>query len=157
MRSLPAVLALLLLSAACAHQARIESDPPGAEVIVNGDRVGLSPVEIPDEGGWKRSYEITLRKDGYEDKTVSITQAELNPAMVTAAAVCGACTLGLAALYFGPRTWNLDDRYRYVMTRKQPLPPVQDESAPAAPGTVVPQPAVPPPTTLETAPGKIRY
>src|SRR4051812_40599743 len=104
---------------ACAHQARIETDPPGAEVYVNGEQVGISPVEMTDEPGWSREYEITIKKPGYELTQVTVSQSEFNPTALAAAGICGACTLGIGALYFVPRSRHLEDRYRYVLRRKE--------------------------------------
>lgn len=147
MRRLSALTLMLVFAAACVHQSRIETDPPGAEVYVNGERVGVGPVEIDDEGGWRRDYEITLRKDGYEPTQVTLTQQSINPLTVVMGGVCGVCTCGLAAIYFLPRIWKLDDRYHFIMVRKEPLPPV------AAP----PPPAPAPATTQETPAHPIRY
>jgi len=153
MRRIPTLTSLLVLFAtACAHQARIETDPPGAEVYVNGERVGLGPVEIEDEGGWRKDYEITLRKDGYEPTQVTLTQDTVNMPTLLAAGICGACTCGLGAIYFVPRIWKLDERYRFVMVRKEPLPPI-----PAAPPPPSPPPVAAPVTPLETPPTPIRY
>ena len=43
--------------------ARIETDPPGAIVIVNDEEVGISPVRF--SFLWYGDYEIILRKQGY--------------------------------------------------------------------------------------------
>ena len=43
--------------------ARIETDPPGALVIVNDEEVGVSPVKF--SFLWYGDYDIMLRKPGY--------------------------------------------------------------------------------------------
>lgn len=131
-----AIPVLLCLVCSCAHQALVETDPPGAEVYVNGEKVGHAPVSFEDPGGWSRDYEVTLRKDGYELKQVTLTQDVFNPMMLVGAGVCGACTLGAAALYFIPRSRHLEDRYHYVLKRKEPLPPL--EGPPTAPAPTPP-------------------
>src|SRR5947209_6226740 len=89
---------VMLLALGCAHQTLIETDPPGAEVIVDGDRVGVSPVSFPDEGSWSREYEITLRKDGFDEQRATLETSVFNPLSLALAGACGACTCGLGAL-----------------------------------------------------------
>ncbi|MEW5852435.1 MAG: PEGA domain-containing protein [Myxococcota bacterium] len=167
MRSILVVMALIPTLGACAHQTTVETDPPGAEVYVNGDKVGHAPVSFEDEGGWSRSYEITVRKDGYELHQTSVEQGVFNPVTLAAAGICGVCTCGLAALYLVPRSRHLEDRYRFVLKRKQPLPPVQPSPEPApAPGSS-PSPDAPPAGSdpqvvpmghpVQTGPGSFRY
>ncbi len=130
----------LALAVGCAHQAVVASDPPGAEVYVNGEKVGVTPVSIEDAPGWSREYEITLRKEGYEPKQVTLEQDVWNTPALAAAGLCGACSCGLAAIYFLPRSRTLEDRYGYALKRKTPLPPLE-EAPPSAPPTPSDAPA----------------
>ena len=45
----------------------INSDPDGADVYVNGNRMGKTP--LPLNLSHKKPLTITFKKDGYEDKT----------------------------------------------------------------------------------------
>jgi hypothetical protein len=45
----------------------VESDPPGALVLVNGQPIGTTPVDGYFQ--WYGKYDFTLIKDGYETKT----------------------------------------------------------------------------------------
>lgn len=47
------------------------SDPTGAEVYVNGNEMGNTPVELKLES--KKIYHIEFKKEGYESKTYTIT------------------------------------------------------------------------------------
>jgi hypothetical protein len=138
----------------------VETDPPGAEVFVNGERVGHSPVGFTDPPGWSREYELTLKKDGYELHQVTLVQDVINTPMVAAAVVLGVCTAGVAAIYFVPRSRQLEDRYRYALKRKTPLPPLEapDPAPPSAPPGEAPA-VVPggPSPARETAATPIRY
>ncbi|MGA2784857.1 MAG: PEGA domain-containing protein [Candidatus Bathyarchaeia archaeon] len=49
------------------------SDPTGAKVYVNGQLMGTAPLELKLES--KHSYNIEFRKEGYEDKTVVVTNS----------------------------------------------------------------------------------
>lgn len=142
---LPGLLTVVALGAAgCAHTTRLETDPPGAEVYVNGQRVGVTPFEMQDSPGFGDDYEVSFRKDGYELKSVTLTQDQWKVPALVLAGVLAPCSCGLSALYFVPRSRTLEDRYGYAMVRKEPLPPLDGAEAPAPP---VPAPAMPEPTT----------
>lgn len=145
----PVLLLATLVGSACAHTARVESDPPGAEVFVDGEKVGVTPVDIEDPPGWSRRYEVTIKKDGYDLKNVTLEQDEFNTPMLVAAACTGACSCGLGALYFVPRSRKLLERYNYALKRRDPLPPVEDsappvDATPTPPAAVVAPPVSPP-------------
>lgn len=50
--------------------APMSSDPPGAEVFVDGHRVGQTPMTI--ELSHRREHVVTFRKAGYKEATCSI-------------------------------------------------------------------------------------
>ncbi|MCK4343118.1 MAG: PEGA domain-containing protein [Phycisphaerae bacterium] len=55
---------LLMVPGGCVERtARVETDPPGALVIVNDEEVGVSPVKF--SFLWYGDYDIMLRKPGY--------------------------------------------------------------------------------------------
>jgi hypothetical protein len=71
-RSTLLVTALLLVSAGsgCVHRRMtIRTDPPGALVEVNGERLGLTPQSL--DFTYYGTREITLSAPGYETLTVS--------------------------------------------------------------------------------------
>lgn len=45
----------------------IDSDPQGADIFINGNRMGKTP--LPLKLSHKESVTITFKKEGYEDKT----------------------------------------------------------------------------------------
>jgi hypothetical protein len=47
------------------------SEPEGAEVIVNGQSMGYTPVTLQLRP--EKTYTVTFRKDGYEPSTVTLT------------------------------------------------------------------------------------
>jgi hypothetical protein len=49
----------------------VESNPPGATVLVNGEFRGTTPVSVPFT--YYGKYDITLVRDGYETKTYAAT------------------------------------------------------------------------------------
>ena len=60
----PAGLLLTVHSGCVERTARIETDPPGAVVVINDEEVGVSPVKF--SFLWYGDYDILLRKPGYE-------------------------------------------------------------------------------------------
>jgi hypothetical protein len=53
---------------------RIEGEPVGARVRVNGIDVGNMPVMIEDEGSTGRTYRVEVSAPGYESRGVSLKQ-----------------------------------------------------------------------------------
>lgn len=67
--------AAVALGAGCVERTmKIQTDPPGATVIVNDEEVGVSPAKFAFT--WYGDYDIVLRKPGY--KTLK-THHELKP------------------------------------------------------------------------------
>ena len=63
--SLIAESCLLIATTGCVHRSlMIRTEPPGAQVYVNDDLKGLSPVSY--DFLWYGWYRVTLRKDGYQ-------------------------------------------------------------------------------------------
>ncbi|MBI2922708.1 MAG: PEGA domain-containing protein [Planctomycetes bacterium] len=62
MKRLPALLGLILLAGCVERELRIESDPTGAEVYLDGERVGTTPYAAPFT--FYGTRQITLRLDG---------------------------------------------------------------------------------------------
>lgn len=67
-RSFPLVLAgtfVLLCAAGCVERTmKIQTDPPGALVVVNDEEVGVSPAKF--SFLWYGDYDIIIRKAGYK-------------------------------------------------------------------------------------------
>ncbi len=51
----------------------VASDPPGADVIANGQLLGQTPIDITLQR--KRDHLVTISKDGYKQKSVAITKS----------------------------------------------------------------------------------
>ena len=63
-----AVFALLILSGCVQRVLRIESDPPGASVYVNGKAAGKTPLEHPFD--FYGEFEIVLRHTDHQSKRI---------------------------------------------------------------------------------------
>jgi hypothetical protein len=50
----------------------IESDPPGAEIFVNGKKVGTAPLKVTIEG-LSKEHTVVFIKNGYQTKIESVS------------------------------------------------------------------------------------
>lgn len=68
----------LAASVGCSHAVTIDSEPSGAEITVNGAKIGTGPVTYDETTGWDKAYTIELKKNGFPDKSVEVKQSEFN-------------------------------------------------------------------------------
>ena len=61
-----AVMTLLFLTTACANQAIFISDPPGAQVMINGEQVGVTPCAFDYATSSGETYTVVVEKNGFE-------------------------------------------------------------------------------------------
>lgn len=62
----------------CSHVVTIDSDPPGADIYVNGQKVGNAPVSYTEKTGWDKTYQIEARKPGYGKSELTVQQGDFN-------------------------------------------------------------------------------
>ncbi|MCE5297573.1 MAG: PEGA domain-containing protein [Methanoregulaceae archaeon] len=87
----------ITLSAADNGPLSITSTPPGAEVILDGQTIGVTPLTLPDVSGGQHS--IVLKMEGYNDYTenISITgDGATVTAILVPATVTGGSSIGLS-------------------------------------------------------------
>ncbi len=72
------ILCLFLLTSSCAtvfkgnsNKVNFNSNPQGAQILVNGNYMGDTPIRLKLES--KQNYSIEFRKEGYKTKTFNIT------------------------------------------------------------------------------------
>ncbi len=90
------VVAVLFLSA-CSHAVIIDSDPTGAEIKVNGEKVGKAPVTYNETTGWEKVYDVEATLPGYKPLRKQLKQEEWNIPVV---ASVGGCSLLLGTPLF---------------------------------------------------------
>lgn len=91
---LKATIALALAAiagAGCAHTVVIESEPPGAEIVVNSEHLGTTPVITEQRTGTGGRLYVSASADSYETADVVITQSEWFwwPAIIAATPLLG--------------------------------------------------------------------
>ena len=65
MRRIILTLPLILLLCGCVERRlKLESEPPGALVFLNGEEIGRTPATVPVR--WYGNYDVVVRKEGYE-------------------------------------------------------------------------------------------
>ena len=71
---------LLLVSslhaAGCAHSVLIDSDPSGAVIKMNGEKIGEAPVTYNETTGWEKIYDIEASKPGFRPTRRQVKQSE---------------------------------------------------------------------------------
>ncbi|MGQ9588808.1 MAG: PEGA domain-containing protein [Planctomycetota bacterium] len=65
-RAIAFALAASILFVGCAQTCRINSDPEGGKIYVNGIYVGESPTVYRYRSGLPETYIVEIRKDGYK-------------------------------------------------------------------------------------------
>lgn len=76
-RLLGALLVVLCaLASACAHQTVIRTEPEGAQVFIDGNRVGAAPVIVERPLGTAGEMEIRVELEAFEPTTVRIERSE---------------------------------------------------------------------------------
>lgn len=69
-------LSLMILLTSCASTTVIQSEPSGANVYINGEKVGVTPHTYQDTKIVGSTVSVKLTKEGYEDLTTSFSRNE---------------------------------------------------------------------------------
>lgn len=118
-RKLIAVITLLFLTTACANQAVFISNPPGAQVTVNGENIGVTPCAFDYASSSGETYQIVLEKTGFEplqhDMKADETDTSARNGWLAAGVVWSPLWIGT---FF---TKKLKDSYQFVLKQDSPL------------------------------------
>jgi hypothetical protein len=77
MRRMQGVLVLVglaLLWGGCASTMMVFTDPGDAEIMVDGEMIGQSPILYAGESGLGGSVEVIARLPGYQEQTVEVSR-----------------------------------------------------------------------------------
>jgi hypothetical protein len=80
-----AVVATVFVTTACNHSVIIDSEPTGAEIKVNGEKIGTAPVTYNEQTGWEKIYDIEASKSGYRPTKKQVKQDQWNVPIVIGA------------------------------------------------------------------------
>lgn len=110
------IVALLLLTtflAGCSQHAVFLSDPPGAQVFVDGESIGVTPCQYQYQTGTGGQLQVLVEKDGYETVRHTVAADKVDRAArkrwLAAGVVWSPLWLGT---FF---TKKLNDGYRFVL------------------------------------------
>ena len=113
------LLVLCVFVSACApKQALIQSDPPGATVIINGQEIGTTPVSYDHLLSSGRQHQVSLVHAGYESVDLKIKADKTDPTALKSWLAAGVIwsPLWLGTLF----TKKLKESYLFVMKRNDP-------------------------------------
>ncbi len=119
LRKFICILLLLTFTCACAPtRALIQSEPPGAMVTIDGQELGLTPLNFKHNLSSGERHKISLQYQGFESVDMTIkadkTDSHAYKRWLTAGVVWSPLWLG--TLF----TKKLKESYMFVMKRTQP-------------------------------------
>jgi hypothetical protein len=127
-----AVLLILSLLSACAQQAVFLSDPPGAQVFIDGRPIGTTPCNYKYSNGTGGSLEVTLQKPGYDPLRHDVEADEVDKGARNRWVAAGLLIPMGSPLFLGTFfTKKLKDTYEFVMKESNPLHTARIDNAPA--------------------------
>lgn len=118
-RKLFIIILLAIFTSACAQQAAIVSTPPGAQVFVDGQAIGVTPCAFDYKLSQNARHEITIAKEGYEPVDLVVVTDEVDTHARSRWMVAGAVwsPLWLGAIF----TKKLKDTYDFALRAQPPV------------------------------------
>ncbi|MCA9471683.1 MAG: PEGA domain-containing protein [Nitrospirales bacterium] len=99
-------LACVFLLQGCLQTSRINTDPPGAQIMLNGAPLGKTPIYYNTRAGIPKTYFLEIEKSGckkVETKLESNYRADLSLALLIP---------GIVPYFFSAR---LEDDYKFIL------------------------------------------
>jgi hypothetical protein len=118
-RKLSLIVLLALFTSACAHQqAAFVSTPSGANVFVDGEKIGVTPCAYDYKLSQNAKYEVVISKDGYEPLEFVVVTDETDTATRNKWLAAGAVwsPLWLGTIF----TKKLKDGYDFALRAEAP-------------------------------------
>ena len=121
---------LLLFVTGCAQQAAFVSTPPGAQVFVDGEEIGVTPCAYDYKLGQNDSHEVSIVKEGYEPVDFVVVKDEVDKKARSRWLAAGAVwsPLWLGTLF----TKKLKDIYDFALRSDSPQMTASAETANSA-------------------------
>lgn len=112
------VILLAMMSTACAKQAAFVSTPPGAQVYVDGQVIGVTPCKFDYKLSQSTSHNIKIAKDGFEPVDFVVVADEVDTVARDRWLVAGAVW---SPLWLGTMFTNkLKDTYDFALSPEPP-------------------------------------
>jgi hypothetical protein len=100
-----------LAIAGCAVSTRIESQPSGANVSIDGKPIGVTPATLTvPRSEWPRAYVCRVDKEGFETETRT-----LEPTLGGGRVAGAIFTVGLSLLFASPYVFS-EDTYEFALS-----------------------------------------
>ncbi len=111
-------VALAFLSACAPHQALIQSEPPGAMVIIDGKQIGQTPVRYDYALSTGRRHQVSIAHQGYQQVDMTIKADKIDSSAMKRWLMAGVVwsPLWLGTLF----TKKLKESYLFVMKQAAP-------------------------------------
>ena len=111
------VILLAIFTSACAQQAAFVSNPPGAQVFIDGEEIGVTPCAFDYKLSNNAEHEVTIAKDGFEPVNFVVVTDEVDTEARTRWLAAGAVwsPLWLGTIF----TKKLKDTYAFAL-RSEP-------------------------------------
>lgn len=124
------VILLATFVTGCAQQAAFVSTPPGAQVFVDGEEIGVTPCAYDYKLSQNQSHEVTIVKEGYEPVDFVVVKDEVDEDARSRWLAAGAVwsPLWLGALF----TKKLKDIYDFALRTDAPQLTASAENARSA-------------------------
>jgi len=119
LKKLTVLILLLAFTSACApSRALIQSEPPGAMVIMDGQELGVTPVNFNHNLSSGQHHNISLKHQGFESVAMTITADKTDSPAMKRWLKAGVLwsPLWIGTLF----TKKLKESYMFVMKRSQP-------------------------------------
>jgi hypothetical protein len=97
----PVVVVFLLFGAACAHEVSFKSEPPGADVFVDGEHVGQTPVIWTEESSTNGRVTVEVRS-GTTEARFAVRRDGFAPLPIVTSIVGAAASMAVGLLLAVP-------------------------------------------------------
>jgi hypothetical protein len=116
LRKLFIVILLATFTSACAQQAAFVSTPPGAQVIIDGQEIGVTPCAFDYKLGTNETHEVKIAKEGFDPVSFVVVTDEVDNEARDRWLVAGAVwsPLWLGTVF----TKKLKDTYDFALSAK---------------------------------------
>lgn len=78
LRKMIAVLLLLFSTSACSQKTVFYSNPPGAQVFVDGEAIGRTPCEYRYKSSTSKTYLVEVQEHGYDSVNQTLATDEID-------------------------------------------------------------------------------